>query len=43
VSPGDAERVIERLLGLGGFGMTYLAWDERLQVRRALKEYWPDA
>jgi len=33
--------VIERFLGAGAFGMTYLAWDERLGVRRALKEYLP--
>jgi len=34
--------VIERLLGLGGFGVTYLARDESLGVWRALKEYLPD-
>jgi len=34
--------VIERFLGLGGFGVTYLAWDESLRVWRALKEYLPD-
>ncbi|MCW2248328.1 hypothetical protein M2352_003962 [Azospirillum fermentarium] len=30
-----------RLLGQGGFGMTYLGWDERLQVKVAIKEYYP--
>jgi CRP-like cAMP-binding protein len=30
-----------RLLGQGGFGATYLSWDERLQVRVAIKEYFP--
>ena len=35
------EFVIERFLGEGGFGVTYLALDESLGVRRALKEYLP--
>ena len=34
--------VIERFLGLGGLGVTYLARDESLGVWRALKEYLPD-
>lgn len=33
--------VIGRLLGQGGFGATYLGWDERLQVKVAVKEYFP--
>jgi len=32
---------IERLLGVGGFGLTYLANDENLNLRVALKEYLP--
>ena len=34
--------VVERFLGLGGLGVTYLARDESLGVWRALKEYLPD-
>ena len=30
-----------KLLGQGGFGATYLGWDDRLQVRVAVKEYFP--
>ena len=32
---------VERLLGRGGFGATYLAWDESMEARRAVKEYLP--
>jgi serine/threonine protein kinase len=32
---------IEKLLGVGGFGLTYLALDENLRLRVALKEYLP--
>src|SRR6184192_4018152 len=32
---------IEKLLGEGGFGLTYLALDENLKLRVALKEYLP--
>ena len=35
------ELTIERVLGAGGFGVTYLARDESLRARRALKEYLP--
>ena len=32
---------VGRLLGRGGFGATYLGWDENLAVRVAVKEYLP--
>ena len=35
------ELEIERVLGAGGFGVTYLARDLSLDVRRAVKEYLP--
>src|SRR5262245_20751173 len=33
--------VVGRPLGRGGFSITYLAWDVRLQRMRAIKEYFP--
>ncbi len=32
---------VEKLLGVGGFGLTYLALDQNLNLRVALKEYLP--
>jgi serine/threonine protein kinase len=32
---------IESVLGVGGFGLTYLATDSNLNLRVALKEYLP--
>ncbi|CAK0768891.1 eukaryotic-like serine/threonine-protein kinase [Gammaproteobacteria bacterium] len=32
---------LARVLGYGGFGVTYLAWDEVLQLKVAIKEYLP--
>lgn len=33
--------VLGRMLGHGGFGITYLAWDSKLDTPMAIKEYWP--
>ncbi len=33
--------IVGRVLGQGGFGITYLAWDEKLTARVAVKEYMP--
>src|SRR3954469_20139616 len=38
---GLQEDRIERLLGVGGFGLTYLALDQNLNLKVALKEYMP--
>jgi serine/threonine protein kinase len=38
---GLLEYRIERVLGVGGFGLTYLAVDENLNLKVALKEYLP--
>jgi serine/threonine protein kinase len=33
---------IDKLLGEGGFGLTYLAFDTHLDKKVAIKEYMPD-
>lgn len=38
-----SEYVIEKTLGVGGFGVTYLARDTRLSTNVAIKEYLPSA
>jgi serine/threonine protein kinase len=35
------EYVIDRLVGVGGFGLTYLATDQNLNLPVAIKEYFP--
>ena len=44
MEPGTilAERyIIGKVLGYGGFGVTYLAWDAKLEQKVAVKEYLP--
>jgi serine/threonine protein kinase len=37
----DGRYRLGRVLGHGGFGITYLAWDDNLHLRLAIKEYFP--
>ena len=33
--------IIGKVLGHGGFGITYLAWDKKFQTAMAIKEFLP--
>ena len=35
--------MIGRIIGIGGFGITYIGWDLNLQTYIAIKEYFPDS
>lgn len=44
LSPGttiNGRYIIGEMLGLGGFGITYKAWDAKLGIEIAVKEYYP--
>ncbi len=37
----NGKYIVGRVLGQGGFGVTYLAWDHTLEIKAAIKEFLP--
>lgn len=37
----NSKYTVGKVLGIGGFGITYLVWDNNLHVKNAIKEFFP--